>query len=340
MIIELNTVTLRSGERMIVKRVQPPEPSYQQKLADRYAHKGPTWRGDILRRLNAEFADSSQDDYFFGEVDGNIVGGLWTTTPRDTRDVATLGHVFTPEEHRQKGVCDFLMQAMTQVFRDEGGQAMYLATGNPVARRIYEKYGFCLYNPPQSERGGIFQWVVSGEPNFEERYFERATPLRVREVVWGDLPRLEALYNCPHPWLLKDEGLNVYRDVGYESQFLSVMRSIEEQRSVCLVLENARRVIVGVAGLTKSSVRWSAHVANLELFVHPFYFADASRLVQDVLTRCSQMHVEVVHAYAASSDEAKSNILLSDGFHEAAHLLRQFKVGGEMRDLLIFSLRR
>lgn len=248
MTVELNTVTLRSGERMTVKRVQPPEPSYQQKLADRYAHKGPTWRGDILRRLNGEFADSSLDDYFFGEVDGNVVGGLWTTTPRDTRDVATLGHVFTDEAHRQKGICDFLMQAMTQAFRDEGGQAMYLATGNPVARRIYEKYGFRLYNPPQSERGGIFQWVVSGEPNFEERYFERATPLRVREVVWGDLPRFEALYNCPHPWLLKDEGLNVYRDVGYESQFLSLMRG-----GVAGGSERVRQFRVGDAGVYRAA---------------------------------------------------------------------------------------
>ncbi|MCS6860911.1 MAG: GNAT family N-acetyltransferase, partial [Abditibacteriales bacterium] len=322
------------------KRVQPPEPSYQQKLADRYAHKGPTWRSDIWRRLNGEFADTAQDDYFFGEVNGNIVGGLWTTTPRDTRDVATLGHVFTDTAHRQKGVCDFLMQAMTQAFRDEGGQAMYLATGNPVARRIYEKYGFRLYNPPRSECDGVFQWVVSNEPHFEERYFAPAAPLRVREVVWGDLPRFEALYNCPHPWLLKDEGLNVYRDVGYESQFLSVMRAVEEQRSACLVLENARRVVVGVARLTKSDGRWSAHVATLELFVHPFYFADAAPLLQEVLDRCDALRVEVVHAYAANSDDVKSDLLLRAGFHPAAHLLRQFKVGDEMHDLLIFSRRR
>jgi RimJ/RimL family protein N-acetyltransferase len=340
MIAELNTVTLRSGERMVIKWAQPPEASYQQKLADRYAHKGPMWRGDILRRLNAEFVDTSQDDYFFGEVDGEIVGGMWTVKPRDTRDVGTVGHVFTPEEHRQKGICDFLMQAMIQTFCDEGGQAMYLATGNPVARRIYEKYGFAIYNPPASERGGIFQWVVSGDDGFEDRYYERAEPLRVREVAWGDLARFETLYNCPHPWLLKDEGLGVYREVGYESQFLSVMRAVEENRGVCLVLENANRRAVGVSRLTKSSGRWSAHAAHLELFVYPVYFADAPQLVQETVARCDELDVEVVHASAASGDEAKPDILRQAGFQDVGRLTRQFKLGDETQDLLIFSMRR
>jgi GNAT superfamily N-acetyltransferase len=328
MITQLDSVTLRSGERMDMTRLVPPDPAcLEGNLAAFYAHKGPNWYGDILRRLQGKLVDCSLDHFYLGKVNGEIVGGVWIGMPRDATDVGTLGHVFTPDRHRKKGICDALMAVCMKKFKEEGGKVLYLATGNPVARRIYENYGFRVYNPPQPESAQIFQWTTTDEKNFDEKFYAHAKPLKVREATWGDWTHLEALYNVPeHPWLIKDESLGVYKYVGYEHQFFSLMPPLEEKRGVCLLLENPNHRVVGVTRLTRSPRMWNSHVATLEFFVHEFYFADAAPLVKETLARCGSLGVDLVHAYAASGDKERVHILEQQGFKNSAVFKQQFKV--------------
>jgi GNAT superfamily N-acetyltransferase len=213
MLTSLPDIVLRTGETMRVHVLRPPEPGPADRLLAALGHKGAPWHADIADRLAGRLAACSLDTYIVGEIGDSITGTIWVTVPADTRDVGTLGHVFTDPRHRQKGICDHLLAALLELLRREGVAMVHLATGNPVAARIYERHGFRQCN------GGIYRWTADADA--VDAYFTPRGPLIVRPVHRGDMPRFEALYNAGNPWLLHDESLRVQAGTGFEGQFLA-----------------------------------------------------------------------------------------------------------------------
>ena len=327
-------VTLRSGETMRVRCVEPPDEEYLRKLRDFLSHKGRPWFEDILARLRGERAAHSADFFFVGEMGGEVVGHIWYTVPRDTQDVGTLGHVYTRPDQRGKGICHALMEAIVESFKGHGGEAMFLSTGNPQAIRIYEHFGFRKYNPPEGE-GGIYRWLVVRD--FDERHFAYTGKPQIREANWGDLPRFEALYNCPHPWLLRDYSLGVYRDTPFESQFLQMMKDAESEWGAMFVMSTRQNHVVGAARVVPGRSRWEEHVATLEFFVHPNYFVD----LQDLLSRAAEAArdlCDILRAFAPESDKERHEPLRELGFEMTAVLENQYRIDGKDVDLLVYTL--
>ena len=70
----------------------------------------------------------------------------------------------------------------------------------------------------------------------------------------------------PEPdWLVKDHLTKTFRDMRYESHFVKLMRRIEDERGGCLVLENSRKRVVGLAAFERMDTYEEQHVAQLEL---------------------------------------------------------------------------
>ncbi len=327
-------VELKTGERMRIRRVEPPDEEYLRKLGEFLIHKGRPWYQDIIARLKGERAAYSSDFFFVGEIDDQIVGHIWYTVPRDTQEVGTLGHVYTRPDQRGKGICHALMRAVTECFKGHGGEAMFLSAGNLEAIRIYEEFGFQKYNPPQGEVG-VYRWLVARD--FDERYFAYTGKPEIREAHWGDLPRFEALYNAPHPWLVKDYTLGVYRDTAFEAQFLHMMRDAEHEWGAMLVMNTRENKVVGAARIVPGRSPWEEHVATLEIFSHPNYYVDLPDLVGRAV-EVAQDLCDILRCYAPECDREKHPVLTQFDFEMTAVLENQYRVGREEVDLLVYTL--
>jgi GNAT superfamily N-acetyltransferase len=314
MITPLSTATLRSGETMAMHCFQPPEKQWLEKLVAFHSHKPPEWVRDITRRLRGEHVAWCDENFHFGTVGDEIVGGVWIGTPRGVKEVGMLGHVFTPEKHRQKGISNFLMRAAMQRFERNGGRALYLDTGNPVARRIYENFGFRAYNPPKPEEAMIFRWVAGDERAFDAWLFASDDKTRVRDVTWGDWTWLEAIFNLPsHPWHVKDASHSVLGESPYEPQFLRLMEEVESGTTTCVVAENSSGRVMAVARVAMGVERRDG---VLELFAHPNSFAVLPMLVREIVVRAEAMGLKEVRSVAASADAVRVEVLQQGGFRE------------------------
>lgn len=335
MVIWEKDVTLRSEEVMRIRCIEPPDEEYLRKIGQFLAHKGSPWIEDMLARLRGEKVAYSTDFFFVGEIGGELVGHVWYTVPRDTQDVGVLGHVYTRPDQRRKGVCYALTGAVVEAFKGHGGEAMFVLTGNPELIRICEHFGFKKYNPPEGE-GGVYRWLVARD--FDERYFAYTGKPQIKEANWGDLPRFEALYNAPHPWLLKDYILGVYRDTPFgSSQFLQMIHEAESEWGAMLVMSTRQNHVVGAARIVPGRSRWEEHVATLEFFVHPNYFVDIGDLLSKAVEAARDL-CDILRTFAPESDKERHEPLTELGFEMTAVLENQYRIGGRDVDLLVYTL--
>jgi len=317
----------------IIKVIRPPAGEYAEPIFRLLEHKGSPWTADIKERLEGERLEWSCDYFVIAEIKEKIISNIWFGTSSQNKEIGTLGHVFTRPEHRGRGLCSALMEVACRIFREQGGLAIYLGSGTPVAIRIYERYGFRLYNPPRGE-SGIFRWVVKNDPDsFDDSYFA-PLPVSIRQGHPGDLSLMGALYNCPHPWLIKDFAHQVYREPGFEGQFLQMIEELK-QGGCFRVLENSARQVMGAALLIPNKRPYQGHVKILDFLVHPNYFEHAESLVEGILTE-AQPH-EVIRAYAASGDKDKIAVLKNSGFGGRCRLRNQFRTDQGSADLRIFT---
>jgi ribosomal protein S18 acetylase RimI-like enzyme len=325
--IDQGSHPLRTGERLAVRGLEPPLGAW----ADRIEY---WWRDIRTPLLAGELAATSLDRFVVGEVDGAYAGSMTYATPRDTRDVAVLGMVWTHPDQRRKGISTALLQHALADFRAGGGAAMYLCTTNPHAFALYAKAGF------RPLVGDGMRYLAPGHEDFDRTYFADAGAARVRPATWGDLARVAALYNRPAPdWLIKDYHAprRVFRDVRYESHYLRVWLPASKDRGVALVLENPRRRVVGFAAAVEADSYHEQHVQLLDFWACPAYLEQVPALLAAVAERAAAQRTEVLQAYVAACDHEKQRLLEAAGFEREACLRGRLRVGDQRVDLLVYA---
>jgi GNAT superfamily N-acetyltransferase len=75
------------------------------------------------------------------EVAG-LVSTCQLTVPVEQPELGGLGGVATAEDHRRQGLAERLCREARDLFCDEGGEALFLGTVDPVAARIYRRLGW------------------------------------------------------------------------------------------------------------------------------------------------------------------------------------------------------
>ena len=138
--------------------------------------------------------DTARNDFAWAEVDGEIVATVWTMTPADEPRLATLGEVYTDPAWRRRGLARAVCAALLDRFDAAGGRVIFLGTepGSPPAR-IYRTLGFEPY--PR----GLMRRERPIDGGFDATWFA-PSPVTVRPMTWGDVPRIVALYATPAPW--------------------------------------------------------------------------------------------------------------------------------------------
>jgi GNAT superfamily N-acetyltransferase len=339
----LPAVTLKSGETLEILRIPAPCGEWGARLVDfmyirHLEYANCSWHHNCVQVVAGYCADASNDVFFAGLLDGEIVGTCWYAAPRDTMDLATFGRVVTAVPHRRKGISTALCAATVDDFGALGGKAMHLGTGrtNP-ARYLYEALGF-RHNNFIDAGGTVMRLVLQGEyDNFESEYFEPGQPVKVRPLNWGDLARAELLCNLPH-WFVKDYTYGVYANTPYEGQFFGLMNGVDRGETGVALHTNENR-LVGLAYTAPTNAQAGAmdHVRVLEFLAHPAYAENAAQLVAAAATDCP---VEKLLAYSSALDVSRCEALEEAGFTQEATLENCLQDAESVFDLYVYSLSR
>lgn len=321
----LRSLKLRTGEELVINMLAPPFPDY--------AGRVDCWWGDIREELlGGQLKPWLFTPYFVGEIGDEIVGYMSYQAPADTRDVGLVEFVMTAERHRRKGIASALMAELVHQFTAEGGQALYLCTGNPNAGRLYEKHGFWYLV------GDGMRYLAPGAQDFDDTYLAFCGAARVRDATWGDIPRASVLYNHPQPrWLVKDYLTQSFRYTRFESHFAKLLKRIEHPKGACVVLENPAKRAVGVAALERSDTFYEQHVATLSFRVAPGYFGQAPELLEAAAQKARERAIRVLQIHIADCDDDQKELAVKGGFSEEARLRDRLQSEDGPMDMLIYT---
>ena len=129
--------------------------------------------------LLADESEWNEDTYHLAWDGDEVVGSSHLTVPKADRRLGGLGEVATPAQYRGLGIATEVCRRACDSFFDQGGEALFLATDNPVARRVYERLGW--KQMVGSTVMGNFS-SASGPEAFLKRYFTTEGPF---DVVTG-----------------------------------------------------------------------------------------------------------------------------------------------------------
>ncbi len=319
-----SAITLKTGERLVIKTLHPP--------LDGYAARVGCWRAFREEILAGRMSDTLLTPYFVGEIDGEVVGSMGCYTPRDTRDVGLVEFVATADEHRRKDVASALLGRLIGWFIAGGGKALLLCTSNPIAGRLYEKHGF-WYNV-----GDGMKYIAPDAQDFDETYLAFDGKAHVRVATWGDLPRASVLYNHPEPdWAIKDSLTGSFRSTRFERHFLDLMKGAEDRKGAVAVLENPRRRVVGLAAFHRVDSYYEQHVATLGFRVCPEYFAQAAELLDAAARSAGGISIGVLQIFVAAADSGQQQIVEAAGFSREAQLRNRLRGEDGWEDILIYT---
>ncbi len=279
---------------------------------------------EFLARFLAGTADTSLRDWVFvGELEGAIVANAWHGTGSQSAEIGGYGFVLTDPAHRGKGIAQALTACSVDAFWENGGKAIYLGTGNPIAQRVYEKSGYRSYN------GIAMRALCPGtDPvGFDAAYFAHDGPARVRDATLGDLGGYTALLLAhePRDWIVRDFTETIFhappavQATGSLRPFFStIYRRQANPANQFKLLATPRGRVVGAAAVAAPSAGALAGVGTLEMQCYPTYREELAGLLEATLEAARGAGIRQVRAHAASSDRTQA--LRDAGFAQEKRL--------------------
>ena len=144
----------------------------------------------------------------------SLVGTATTITSGVLPQLAGLGEVATFPASRGQGIATRLCQQAVSDFRDSGGQALFLGTGNPAAARIYHRLGWRKLAGAE-----IMVNITNGESPeaFLVDFFREPNPVTIRSVDAAARIPMIPLLHTPHDWQVLDANAGMF-STRYEIQ--------------------------------------------------------------------------------------------------------------------------
>ena len=92
--------------------------------------------------LRGDESERNEDTYCLAWDGEQVVGSSHLTISRADRRLGGLGEVVTLANYRGYGIAAEVCRRVRDSFFEQGGEALFLGTDNPVARRVYERLGW------------------------------------------------------------------------------------------------------------------------------------------------------------------------------------------------------
>ena len=317
---------LNNGCELVINVLEPPLEEYAGEVGCWQLIKDDLFDGKMNPWLYTPF--------YIAEIEGETAGSMSCFVPKDSRDIGLVEFVRTEEKFRNMGVATLLLSALCENFLSEGGQALYLCTANPIAGQLYEKLGF------RYTVGDGMRFLSPKFGDFDKAYADPTREAKIRAANWGDLPRLAALYNHPEPkWFLKEYLTRCFAGSRFERHFVELMRRVENNRGLYLVLETSESRVVGSVVAIKRDSFFEQHVVDLSFRVAPGFQKQSVDLLIAALDRSHDMGIKIFQTLIAECDTDQQKLVEDAGFLPEACLKNRLRSqdGSGWTDLVLYS---
>jgi hypothetical protein len=167
------------------------------------------------------------------------------------------------------------------------------------------------------------------------------SPVTVRPMAWGDVPRIVLLYSVPSPWqsVCWMQGLYAAGHVTHDRCNSLVKWTWQATRpGAWLGLFNEAGALVGSGPMEPRGNEKEPIAADVDLFVHPAFVDQAGTLLEAMLAAARRKGWRWLRAELGDADEAKRALLERRGFREVGRLPDAFSIGGNLHAVRILRM--
>ncbi len=198
----LGDATLKNGETVEIGVITTPMSEFGERLKKLLGHKGWEWVWQVGLSVEGK-TDALENRFYVARRGEAFVSNVCTF---EQQGVGILGHVWTPEAERRKGLCNAIFEKLMADFRARKGKLMLLGTGyDTPPYHIYQKFAFTGFY----EGSGLMRF--SDDAKFERKYFA-AAPTRIVEPTWAEWPLVNALFAEPEEYVKSFAWGKFYKD--------------------------------------------------------------------------------------------------------------------------------
>lgn len=216
---------------------QPVPSGLARSLMHLLAHKGPPWLPDIEARL----ASAGPDLFAVALGAGEPVAHAWLGSAQECPESGLIGHVYTMEEHRRRGLAGRLVTGLLEQFDMRGGRWAQLHTRNQAAAGLYERLGFRVIRVTGGHGSAVKRRVMlrRGEgQGVGEAYHQASAKWAVEPFERRHYPRLCVFLNAI-PGEDKLPALDIDSGAHCEPRLLVAWQGQERGECRCGVLVDA-----------------------------------------------------------------------------------------------------
>jgi GNAT superfamily N-acetyltransferase len=248
--------------------------------------------------------------------------------------VGILGEVLTLEEHRGHGLARKLCSMATGEFDQNHGHALFLATGNSAAAKLYSSMGW----EHMPNMAAMLRVSEGKNEDFFVNYFEKE-----KELSATIYPGNSNYQHTIVPIILTRHDLTL---LDWNTSLLSTQYFVQsscealyprykelETTGTWFVLKRDDGVIVGLA-----SVKYQNNdVYSVDAFAHYDYQLDWLKpLYQDAITWAYNNGAQSIQVFCAEQDEFKKNVLEESSF-EMIGKAKPFECTGVKLETFLFN---
>jgi len=333
--------TLKSGERMTIKLIVPPQEDYAEKLCHFLEHKSDDQFRGIRQRLQAKYVQRCIDKYFIGEIGGQIVGQAWYGVPRGRTGIGNFGHVYTEPCHRRKGITTALMKVLVEDFAKEDNAKCVLCGAGQVAGAIYAKFGF-QFIVPGAKSGGMAllkKGVAKDFAELEEKYFAPGLAVKVREGDIGDRHDCDRMLDLSQGMKELRARWHTVFIAHQVPTFIDALFCVEDGKGLTTVIENSAGSILGYAFVLNLGSRYEGEFKVMDFVLHPNYLSHAAFFAGETVKIAQKAGIPETHAFVASCDSKKVAALRDAGFREEYRFTDKFVLAEKRYDIVVLRSR-
>ncbi len=301
----LDSVVLKSGERVEAAVVAAPDQEWYPRLQKLLFHKGDLWRWQVEQLLTTP--TSAQAFHYVLHRGGEPFSHILTA---EADGVGLLGHVWTEPQDRAQGAASQLMRLQMQDFRRRGGRALYLSTTfDSSAYHIYRKQGFQSVEP----QSGVMDFFASSRAEFEAEYFASGET-EIVPLDWSHWASGSALFSGAWPGVVRNAAFGLIGRSLTEGALLPAIREQNEGARALVLQKKENGAVVGLAGWQRDAIWPETIVADV--YTHPDFWNRAGELLEQLELPASRRIV----AYVEAGFATKRKVLEAAGFKVLANL--------------------
>lgn len=341
MIETLGDVTLKTGDRLTVRLMQPPEPEYGQLLCRFLRHKSDSDFRAIRQRLEGRYVEHCVDRYFTGEIRGRLAAQVWYGYGRGGAGIGNFGHTYTVPEFRRRGIMKELLRFLLEDFANSDAIAL-LCTGEAPASAYYQKIGFeFVADGPRAGHDPMALIKKDHAADFrelDERYFAAGSEVIVRPGTIRERHDCDRMMDfSPSLGRIKQRWGRTFAAACVPTYIEALYRA-EDGRGLLTVCETASRSIVGYGFAVNIGSPLDRRISVFDFLVHPNYFAEIDRLVSETASLAGRMSFSEMVSFVPECAQEKLAGLLRCGFSERYRFRNAYQVSGGTHDVIMLSL--